>query len=67
MLCNKIIVDASFHADMKKGGWGFIVRDSTGEFLGGAGNIPRAACPAVHYKQRRWLLSTVCSVLPIWV
>jgi len=42
----KINVDASFHADTKKGGWGFIIRDSAGDFLeGGAGNIPRAACP----------------------
>jgi hypothetical protein len=42
----KISVDAAFNTKTKKGGWGFIVRNSHGEFLdGGAGNIVRAACP----------------------
>jgi hypothetical protein len=50
----KINVDASFYADLKKGGWGFIIRNSIGEYLEGCvGNIPRVTCSAAPYKQRR--------------
>ena len=40
----KLNVDASFFAESKKGGWGFVARDNDGVFLeAGAGNISRAA------------------------
>jgi hypothetical protein len=42
----KINVDASFQAETKKWGWGFIVRNKPGNFLkGGIGNLSRVACP----------------------
>ena len=42
----KINIDGSFRANLKKGGWGFIIRNSLGQFLeGGVGNISRVTCP----------------------
>ena len=54
----KLNVDASFFAESKKGGWGFVARDNDGVFLeAGAGNISRAA-NACRLKQ--WLRCEVC-------
>ncbi|KAK3157436.1 hypothetical protein QOZ80_2AG0122210 [Eleusine coracana subsp. coracana] len=40
----KINVDASFHESTRRGGWGYVARDSAGEVMDiGAGNINRVA------------------------
>ena len=38
--CYKINIDAAFRAKSNTGGWGFVARDNTGEFLeGGCGSL----------------------------
>ena len=42
----KINIDGSFKSATNQGGWGFIARNSSGEFLeGGYGNLQRVATP----------------------
>ena len=44
--CYKINIDAAFRAKSNTGGWGFVARDNTGEFLdGGCGSLEHVTSP----------------------
>jgi hypothetical protein len=44
----KINVDGAFHAEKRKGGWGFVVRDSWGQFRGSGARALHHVASATH-------------------